>query len=248
MAPRPPDPELLTAIRAHLAARHDRAIDEAEIAPDRKGRLAAATLVTHTPETPDQPAWFTCHLCPKGAQRYRLDLFATPERPPARHLAAIRAHFEEAHDTPQLPEERIYHGPASAEEALCVYAPATPRGGASFICARCPQGMNRILIEEPAYGDARRLAWLLGAHPAFHDQIAGLDDPEARAIRLEAIDRGLVAAATQGPSKRPCDAPEADPPGPRASPTRSRRPLAPSSSPRWPGAPARPRRFAPSAR
>lgn len=206
------DPEVLAAIRAHMASRHQREVEAEQIAPERRGRLAQATLATVLPETPQEPAWFSCRLCREGARRYRLDLFATPERPLGRHVEAIRAHFAERHALPALPADRIYHGPASAQDALCVYLPATPQRGAAFICERCPEGMNRILIEEPAYGDARRLAWLLLARPELHREIAGLE-PAAQAMRLEAIDRGLVPAIQQSSLERAVRRARVRPPG-----------------------------------
>lgn len=53
MATRHPDPELLAVIRAHAAFRHQRELEPAEIARERRGRLSSATLVTFTPESVD---------------------------------------------------------------------------------------------------------------------------------------------------------------------------------------------------
>jgi hypothetical protein len=205
------DFEVFAAIRDHMAARHQRGVEVGQIARERKGRLARGTLVTVVPESRREPAWFTCLLCREGARRFRVDLFAGPGRPLLRHVEAVRAHFADRHGVSALPAECIFDGRVSGGAALCVYLPATPRRGAAFICGRCPEGMNRILIGEPAFGDARRLAWLLLSRPGLHREVAGLD-PAAQAIRLEAIDRGLVQVLQQSGLERAVRRARARPP------------------------------------
>ena len=191
-----PDPEVMAAIRIHVGRRHGRGIGEEEIARERRGRLAGATLLTFVSETERSPAWFTCLLCPEGARRYRVDLFTDPARPPARHVEAIRRHFAEHHEIPRLSGRRIYRQPSSAPRALATYGRSTPLRGAHVVCHCCPLGMNRIFLEDPPYGDARSFPELLMRSPALGLEIAGLE-PRARAERLEAHHRGIVVPSVR---------------------------------------------------
>ena len=106
------DPEVLAAIRVHVGARHGRAVGVGEVSVERRGRVAQATVVTFVPESEASPAWFICRLCPEGARRYRVDLFAQRARPPRRHVEAIRRHFAEAHGIGRLSRWRIYSQPS----------------------------------------------------------------------------------------------------------------------------------------
>ena len=189
MATGQPDPETLRTIRDHWTARHGREIPDDAIAIARRGRRAKATQVLVIPETRVSPAWFTCLGCPEGAQRYRVDVGASPTAPPPRHLAAIRRHFRVAHGVRRLHEGRIYGG--SNLPALAVYGPSTPLAGAHVICGLCPEGNNRVYIEDPPYGDARSFAQLTMHDPDLARELRGLD-PSARADRLEAHHRGIV--------------------------------------------------------
>ena len=187
--PREPDIETIAVIRAHWYARHQAQLTDEEIILARKGRVAEATKVILTPETLQSPAWFTCLACPEGARRYRTDVGADPLRPPPRHVAAIQRHFREAHEVEDLPAGRIYHDPSVP--ALAVYVPSTPLRGAHVICARCPEGNNHVLIEDPPYGDACSFGRLLTLTAGLIDQVGGLD-PVARSERLEAHHRGII--------------------------------------------------------
>ncbi len=189
MAPRRPDSETIAAIRAHWHARHQGELTEDQVALERKGRLPAATKVTVTPETARSPAWFTCGDCPEGARRYRVDVGADPGSPPLRHITAIRRHFREVHDVRQLPDAYIDRD--ASLPALVVYGPSTPLRGAHALCLLCPDGHNRILIEDPPYGDARSFRWLTMMHPELVRHVEGLD-PVARAERFEAHHRGII--------------------------------------------------------
>ncbi len=189
MATRRPDHETLAAIRAHWDSCHHRTIADYEIAVERKGRLADTTRVTVTPETASSPAWFTCRACPKGARRYRVDVEVDPVSPPPRHIAAIRRHFRESHGVRRLPENRIYRDPSTP--TLAIYERSTPLTGAHVICLLCRPGNNRILIEDPPYGDARSFGWLTTMYPGLVREVAGLA-PLARANRLEAHHRQII--------------------------------------------------------
>jgi hypothetical protein len=194
MAARRPDPEILRAIRIHTGTHHGRGISADQIARERKGRRAVVTRVTYVPETPESPAWIICHDCPEGAQRYRVDVFAGPTRPPARHVEAIRRHMAAAHGLTRFSARRIYRQRSS--RALVTYLPTRPLVGAQMICALCPEGRNHLILEEPPYGDARSFWELRLQHPELASQMYGLT-PAERADAWEAVHRGISATATQ---------------------------------------------------
>jgi len=152
------------------------------------------TRVTYVPETPESPAWIICHDCPEGARRYRVDLFAGPTRPPARHVRAIGRHMAAAHGMTAFSARRIYRQRSS--RALVTYLPTRSLVGAQMTCSLCPEGMRRHPLDEPPYGDARSFAYLGVFYPDFARQIARLA-PAERAIQWEAHQRGLLSAATQ---------------------------------------------------
>jgi len=197
MATRRPDPQTLAAIRAHWATWHLSSIAENEISHVRPGRIARATKATVTPETRASPAWFTCLACPEGARRYRTDVDVDPTNPPARHVAAIGRHFRIAHRVRRLARERIYGG--SNLPALATYGSSTPLEGAHVICALCPEGNNRVYIEDPPYGDARSFGQLTLHYPHLTDELVGLD-PVSRAKRLEAHHRAVVIPVATRPA------------------------------------------------
>lgn len=199
MATRRPDPETLEAIRAHRAARHEGEITDDEIALERKGRLTRSTRVTVIPARPTSPAWFICRACPEGGQRFRTDVGADPLHPPRRHIAAIRRHFRDTHDTSRLPASAIYHG--GTEPALASYVPSTPLLGAQLICELCPAHENRIRLERPPYGDARSFPMLAARYPQIAASLPALT-PAQRAARWEAEHRGITAEATQAGLER----------------------------------------------
>lgn len=194
MVSRRPDLETLAAIRDHWAARHGGEITGDQIALERKGRLAESTKVTFIPETRQSPAWFICQKCPDALRRHRVDVGVDPVRPPKRHVTAIRRHFREAHGVRSLPAARIYHDPEIP--ALAIYGPSTPVAGAHVACLMCPDGNNRIIIEDPPYGDARSFAQLRMYEPELARKFARLT-PVQRAAQLEAHHRGITAEATQ---------------------------------------------------
>jgi hypothetical protein len=189
LATRRPDPEALAAIRGHWATWHLSWIAGEEIAHVRPGRIAEVTKAIVAPETRESPAWFTCLACPEGARRYRTDVGAGPTNPPSRHIAAITRHFRTAHGVRRLARERIYGG--SDLPALATYGPSTPLEGAYVICGLCPEGNNRVPIEDPPYGDARSFSQLKILYPDLAAELVGLD-PIACAKRLEAHHRAVV--------------------------------------------------------
>jgi hypothetical protein len=195
MAAKQPDTETLAAIRAHWARHHSGELTDEAICIARRGRPRKEVIVLVTAETRASSAWFRCLACPEGFQRYRCDVGASPTDPPARHVRAIQRHFRILHGYARFPKERI-HG-CSNLPALATYGPTTPMAGAHLLCALCPQGSNRIDIEDPPYGDARSFAQLVGLYPHLRRELTGLDPP-ARADRLEAHHRSVVTSrATQ---------------------------------------------------
>ena len=76
------------------------------------------------------------------------------------------------------------------------YGRSTALSGAHIVCHLCPVGVNRILIEEPPYGDARSFGELLLRRRELHGEVAGLG-PVERAERLEAEHRGVVVPAVK---------------------------------------------------
>lgn len=200
MATQRHDLETLAAIRDHWAARHGQEISDDAIAIARRGHPSKPTKVLVTPETRASPAWFSCLACPEDARRYRVDVGISPIAPPPRHIAAIRRHFRLVHGVRRLHEGRIYGG--SHLPALALYGPSTPLSGAHVVCALCPEGNNRVDIEDPPYGDARSFVYLTMHYPDLTRELTGLD-PLARANRLESHHRGIVVpAATQAVVER----------------------------------------------
>ena len=195
------DGEVLAAVAAHLAQRHQRALEPGTVVVQERGRVARGVVATVVAETDASPAWFSCRLCREGRRRFRVDLFAQPTQPPLRHVRAIGRHFAEAHGMSVLAEGAIYRGPVGADQALCSYEPSRAARGAGIRCRLCPEGFGRIVLEEPAFGDADRLAWLLGRRPELYREIGGLG-PVAAARRLEAIDRGVVPVVQQAAVER----------------------------------------------
>ena len=101
---------------------------------------------------------------------------------------------------------------------LATYLPTTPLVGAHLICERCPQGMNRIYIEDPPYGDARSFGRLAMFNPELAGRLARLT-PAERATQWEAFQRGIAAEAAQPAIERAVRRARKGPPARALTPT-----------------------------
>jgi hypothetical protein len=129
-----------------------------------------------------------CRRCPPGFERYFVDMFA--RTPTQRALPHIHAHFAETHRTGELGIDEISYQGNERADAKATWLPATPNTPPMIVCSLCPDGMNRISLGTPLYGDARRLRALLRQRPNYYELTSGMDSQE-QASWLEAHDRGL---------------------------------------------------------
>lgn len=131
---------------------------------------------------------FRCRHCQQGLDRYFVEVGR--EEPSERLLGLADAHFRLQHGR-SLDPAALWHAGNRCKERVATFMPMTPQVGAAILCARCPQGMNRIYLTEAPSGDARRIRALLRERPELREQTRGFETKE-QAEYVEAWDRSLL--------------------------------------------------------
>jgi hypothetical protein len=176
--------DVASAARAHVRARHNEELPDVEIGrPTARAKTVRLTWA----EDEELGLYFDCRRCPDGFRRYYLEVERA--QPTERLYVRAATHFAEQHPEQPLAPQALWHEGNRPEGPLASFLPMMPQLGAGIVCQLCPQGMNRIFLTTPPYGDARRLQHLLSEQPELYEKTRGFESRE-RAEYVDAWDRG----------------------------------------------------------